>query len=170
MSVHRLDVQPRDVTPAALGLLLDAPAPETLVGATLRDGHGGLLTLGVLGASHVVTATAPGVRFTEQVSCDAVAGGGTSLPHRRQVGGYRVATATRTVPRADLERDARILCRRAEAEDSWLCATFPGAEGALTALAARNLPGHIGWIWHTWHLYPGEVDGVIVSTRSRWVR
>lgn len=167
MSVHLLDVQPRDVAPDGLGLLLYAPAPAALVEISLRDGRGGLLTLGVLGASHVVTATLPGHHLTEQVSCDAVGAGGQELPQRAQLGGYQLATVTREVPRAELEETAARLRGLAERSDWWLCGTFPGNGSAMTAMTASALPAG-GWLWESWHLYPGGVKSSVVMTRSRW--
>ena len=167
MSVHLLDVAPRDVAPDALGLLLHAPAPAALAQISLRDGCGGLLTLGVLGASHVVSATLPGHHLTEQVSCDAVGAGGQELPQRVQLGGYQLVTATREVPRAELEETAAKLRGLAENSDWWLCGTFPGDGSAMTAMTAGALPVD-GWTWESWHLYPDGETSSIVTTRSRW--
>ncbi len=167
MTVHLLDVTPRDVAADALGLVLDAPAPPALVEVTVDDGRGGAVTLGVLGASHVVTARVPGHRLTEQVSCDAVAAGGRRLPRRARVGGYEIASETTAVPRAELEATAGLLRTRAATSPGWICGAFPGAGSAVTALTAQALPDG-GWTWQTWHLYPGDEEGVIVTTRSRW--
>lgn len=172
MTLHVLDVAPRDVAADALGLLLDAPAPRGLAELVLRDGHGGLLTLAVLGASHAVAATRPGHRITEQVSCDAVAAGGRPLPRSAHAGAYAMTSTTATVPPDELAATAERLGRLAEHDASWLCGTFPGPGHALTALAGSALTGSGlpsgGWTWETWHLYPGEEFGVIVTTRSRW--
>jgi hypothetical protein len=166
MTVHLLDVAPRDVRADALGLVVDAPAPVALVELTVSDGRGGALTLGILGASHVVTATVPGAVLTEQVSCDAVAAGGTRLPRSARSGAHRLASETREVPATELAAVADRLHRLAEDGPNWLCGTFPGGGGALTALAATALAD--GWAWESWHLYPGEDRAVIVMTRSRW--
>ena len=167
MTVHLLDVEPRDVAAEALGLLLHAPAPATLAEISLRDGGGGQLILGVLGASHVVTAMLPGHHLTEEVSCDAVGLGGQELPQRAQLGGYHLVSVTREVPRAALEETAARLRGLAESSDSWLCGTFPGAGSAMTAMTASALPAG-GWTWESWHLYPGAQACSIVTTRSKW--
>ncbi|WP_219419469.1 DUF2617 family protein [Pseudonocardia nigra] len=167
MSLHDLDVEPRDVSAEALGLLLGAPAPAALAELTLHDGTAGTLTLGVLGASHVVTAGVGGHRLTEQVSCDALAAGGRELPERAEAVGYAMTSAVTEVPRAEFDATAARLRAVAERDDHWLCAAFPGAAGALTALTAAALPGG-GWTWETWHLYPGAERSVIVTTQSRW--
>lgn len=169
MTLHRLQVQPRDVDADALGLLLDAPAPPTLAELVLRH-DGGRLVLGVLGASHAVTASTAAGRLTEQVSCDAVAAGGRPLPRSARAGAYRLTSASRTVPAAELSATAALL-RSNAADASWVCGAFPGADpthdsAALTALTGAPLDG--GWAWRTWHLYPGPEEGVIVTTRSRW--
>ncbi|MDQ3763805.1 MAG: DUF2617 family protein [Actinomycetota bacterium] len=168
MSVRLLEVEPRDVAADALGLLLYAPAPAALAGISFRDGRGGLLTLGVLGASHIVTATLPGYRLTEQVSCDAVGAGGQRLPQHTELGGYQLTTVTRKVPRVELEETAARLRGLAESSDSWLCGAFPGSGIAMTAMTAGALLVG-GWTWESWHLYPGEESGSIVTTRSRWI-
>ena len=167
MSLHDLDVEPRDVRAEALGLLLDAPAPAALAELTLDDGRGGRLVLGVLGASHVVTAVAGDHRLTEQVSCDALAAGGQELPEQAEAGGYALSSAVTEVPRDELDATAARLRARAARDEHWLCGAFPGGPGALTALTAAALPGG-GWSWETWHLYPGAERSVIVTTRSRW--
>jgi uncharacterized protein DUF2617 len=166
MSLHDLDVEPRDVSAEALGLLLDAPAPAALVELVLHDGRDGRLVAGVLGASHVVTAAVRGHRFTEQVSCDALAAGGRELPERAEAGGYALTSAITEVTQAELAATAARLRADAARDEHWLCGAFPGGSGALTALTAVALPG--GWAWETWHLYPGAERSVIVTTRSRW--
>lgn len=167
MTLHVLEVAPRDVAADALGLLLDAPTPPSLAELALRDGRGGVLTLAVLGASHAVAAARPGHRITEQVSCDAVAAGGRPLPRRARSRGYVMTSATTAVLPAELAATAGRLGDLAERGETWLCGAFPGPGHALTALTGSALPAG-GWTWETWHLYPGEEMGVIVTTRSRW--
>jgi Protein of unknown function DUF2617 len=168
MSVHLLEVEPRDIAADALGLLLHAPPPAALAEISFHDGRGGSLSLGVLGASHVVTATVPGHYLTEQISCDALEAGGQQLPSHTQLGGYQLITTTRQMPRGELEQTAARLRGLAEDSDAWLCGTFPGAASAMTAMTASALPGG-GWCWVSWHLYPGEQASAIVTTRSRWI-
>jgi Protein of unknown function DUF2617 len=167
MTVHQLDIPPRDVSAGALGLLLGAPAPVPLAELALRDHRGGALLLGVLGASHVVTATVPGHRLTEEVSCDAISAGGTALPRQMATTGYEITSSTTTVPRTELDATAERLRTRAERDPAWLCGSFPGSGSALTALTGRALPEG-GWTWETWHLYPAAAGGEVVLTRSRW--
>jgi hypothetical protein len=169
VTVHALAVEPLDVSADALGLLLNAPAPATLAELRLADGDGGELVLGVLSASHVVTATRPGHRLTEHVSCDALAAGGTCLPAVQEHDGYRLTTCTRNLPAAALSGLAARL-RAAAVGDGWLCGAFPGADTALTALRGEAVSG--GWRWQTWHLYPTAddtcADGVVVETSTMW--
>ncbi|MGY1717466.1 DUF2617 family protein [Blastococcus sp. SYSU DS0552] len=167
MSLHVLDVEPRDVSATALGLVLDGPLAEPLARLRLDDGRGGSITLGVLGASHVVTAAVPGSRLTEEVSCDAVGAGGDPLPRSTRSGGYTLTSSVTTVTRAELDVNAQRLRDRGGADPAWLCGAFPGGAGALTALTARPLAGG-GWAWRTWHLYPAGDTGEVVTTRTRW--
>lgn len=166
MSVHLLDVETRDVSAGQLGLVVDAPAPRPLVELNLTDPAAGELTLGVLGASHVVTATARGRTLTEQVSCDAIAAGGRPLPDVEHRQGYRFTSHIETVSRRALGRRAEMLRTGAAGRSGWLCAEFPGDRDALTVLTAAATGGH--WHWRTWHLYPYRDESVIVETESRW--
>ena len=170
MSVHLLEVVPRDVAAGALGLLLGAPAPPALAALELRSGAGRLV-LGVLGSSHVVQAAAPdrsGAARTcvEQVSCDATAAGGLPLPARHQDGAYALETRTQVRPMEDLQALARRLRATAAGDDAWLCGAFPTSGSAVTALTGQPVPG--GWAWQTWHLYPGDDTGTVVTTSTRW--
>lgn len=166
MALHRIDVPARDVDPDALGLLVDAPAPAVLAEVVLRNGPA-TLTLGVLGASHAVTATDGARQITEEVSCDAVDGGGRPLPRRATAPGYRLTSAVRVVPAVALTVTAERLRARAATDPSWLCGAFPGDTAALTVLAGAPARAG-GWGWRTWHLYPGREEGVVVTTCSSW--
>lgn len=166
MTLHRLQVVPRDVTADALGLLLDAPVPPVLAELVLRAGPDELV-LGVLAASHAVAARSGAALLTEQVSCDAVAAGGEPLPPRAHHGGYTMTSESVVLPAARVTAAAIGLSARATADPAWLCGAFPGGDpAALTALTGAAVDG--GWTWRTWHLYPGPEEGVIVTTRSRW--
>lgn len=166
MSHHVLEIAPRDVSAAALGLVLDAPAPTPLVSEQLTDSAAGTLTLGVLGASHVVTAESGEHMLTEQVSCDAVDAGGRLLPDREDRGSYRFGSRAITLQRDELARRAEELRDAASSGPGWLCAGFPGDGDALTVLTGTAESGE--WYWRTWHLYPHADSGVIVETESRW--
>lgn len=164
MSVHALEIPSRDVNADALGLVVGAPAPTPLVELRLTDRAAGTLTLGILGASHVVTGTANGRSMTEQVSCDAVAAGGRPLPHLEERSDYRFTSRTENVDLSELRCCAEKL-RISSTGAGWLCAGFPGDRDALTALSATAIDGE--WRWATWHLYPQD-NSVIVRTESRW--
>ena len=167
MTLHVLDIESRDVTAEALGLVVNAETPLALAELTITYGDE-RVTLGVLGASHAVTASVAGSMITEQVSCDAIQAGGRPLPVSDSAGGYRFDSTTDTVDRAHLEQTADWLRRQATEVEGWICGAFPGDHTALTALTAtREHSG--GWAWQTWHLYPGDKGGVIVKTRSRWL-
>lgn len=170
MSVHLLEVAPRDVAAGALGLLLDAPAPPALAELELRSGPARLV-LGVLGASHVVRAStldAAGREQTcvEEVSCDAAGRGGRPLRAEHRRGAHVLRSSTQVQPREHVDALARRLRDTARDDAAWLCATFPTSAAAVTALTAQVVPG--GWAWQTWHLYPDAASGVVVTTSSRW--
>jgi len=166
--LHQLAVAPADVSGARLRLALNAPAPRPLATYVLHHRQGGALTLGVLGASHVVAVDHATSRFCEQVSCTA---GGDSgrLPEHAEAPGYWLKSHTATHDEVTFRRLASELRKRCAAETGWLGGTFPGDDNALTALAAK--PDGAGWRWQTWHLYPRNPcgsGGEVVYTASRW--
>ena len=164
MSLYLLDVEPTDVDASALGLVLGAPAPPTLAELVIGTSDA-TLTLGVLGASHVVTAWASGKKLTEQVSCDALAVGGELLPAVESTQNYRFESSSLVLDRVEFDSEAASL-KESAGHDGWICGSFPGDDTALTAL--YGVRDRQGWSWQSWHLYPGEGTGVIVKTRSRW--
>ncbi|ULE33212.1 DUF2617 family protein [Mycobacterium sp. IDR2000157661] len=162
MPLHHLAVQPVDVSGSGLRLALNAPTPVTLASCRLAHPLGGALTLGVLGASHVITVDKA---FSEEVSCTARTE--TVLPARAEAPGYRLESRTETHGPAGFERLARELRNRCQHEAHWLGGAFPGNDAALTVLAAE--PDGAGWRWQTWHLYPATATGgAVVHTSSRW--
>lgn len=165
MPLHRLHVVPADVSGAGLRLALNAPAPPPLATCTLLHPDGADLTLGVLGASHVITVA----DFSEQVSCTEH-DESSALPDTAEGPGYRLKSETATHDEASFRRIAGGLRARCEHESGWLGGSFPGDEAALTALCAE--PDGPGWRWQTWHLYPARGGsaggGTIVHTASRW--
>ncbi|OBJ55559.1 DUF2617 family protein [Mycobacterium asiaticum] len=162
MPLHQLAVAPADVSGARLALALNAVAPDPLATCRLTHPSGGALSLGVLGASHVVTVEHGTVRFSEQVSCTA----GDDLPSRSGAPGYRIESRTEEHGEATFRALARQLRERCAKEICWLGGVFPGDDAALTALAAQ--PDGSGWQWQTWHLYPNGTGGTVVHTASRW--
>jgi hypothetical protein len=166
--LHQLAVTPADVSGERLGLALNAPAPPPLATCSLGHPDGGVLLLGVLGASHVVAVEHATGRFSEQVSCTARSLG-ADLPECADAPGYRLESRTETHGEETFRRLARELRERCAREAGWLGGTFPGDDAALTALAAE--PDGTGWGWQTWHLYPrGPMGsgGTVVHTTSRW--
>ena len=166
MPFHELTVLPADVDGAALGLALNAPAPAALASVRLPHPDGsGVLVLGVLGASHVVTVEHSQGHFTEEVSCSASAHG-AALPGQADAPGYHLASQVKRYAAQDFA-DLAVQLRTSCATDAhWLGGRFPGDQAALTALSAQ--PDGAGWAWQTWHLYPDADGGTAVSTTSRW--
>ncbi|OBK39908.1 hypothetical protein A5658_22450 [Mycobacterium sp. 1245111.1] len=162
MPLHYLSVTPVDVRGSELGLALNTPAPLPLAACRLAHPDGGILVLGVLGASHVVTVEHPNSVFSEQVSCDLEG----ELPESSQAAGYHLESSMDLHDESAFRDLADRLRARCATENGWLGGTFPGDDAALTALAAE--PDGPGWHWQTWHLYPAEVGGTVVYTSSRW--
>ncbi len=143
MSLYLLDVEPTDVDASALGLVLGAPAPPTLAELVIGTSDA-TLTLGVLGASHVVTAWASGKELTEQVSCDALAAGGEPLPAVESTENYRFESSSLILDRVEFDSEAASL-RESAGQDGWICGSFPGDDTALTALCGvRDRRGGVG--------------------------
>jgi hypothetical protein len=163
--LHELVVIPADTSGMRLRLALNAPAPIPLASHRLRHPDGGALVLGILGASHVITAEHGDTPFSEQISCTAHTDRAT-LPTEADAPGYRLTSCTvdhdRTTFRA-LAADLRDSCAR---HSGWLGGSFPGDDAALTAICAS--PDGPGWHWQTWHLYPSDLGGTVVHTESRW--
>ncbi|SEH87080.1 Protein of unknown function DUF2617 [Mycolicibacterium rutilum] len=166
MPLHRLAVSPADVSGSTLRLALNAPAPTPLATRVLHHPDGTTLTLGVLGASHLVTVDAADHAFSEEVSCTAQSD--AALPGHATAPGYRIRSRTEIRGAADFHRLAHTLRDNCERHGGWLGGVFPGDDAALTALCAE--PGPAGWRWQTWHLYPSEAGGTVVHTTSRWQR
>jgi hypothetical protein len=163
---YQLAVTPADVSGTRLGLALNAPAPAPLASCRLEHPGGGVLRLGVLGASHVITVEHATRRFSEQVSCTARSHGG-ALPERADAPGYHIDSSTVTHDEPAFRQLAQRLRDQCTTEPGWLGGTFPGDDAALTVLAAE--PDDTGWRWQTWHLYPQRPSGgVVVHTASRW--
>jgi Protein of unknown function DUF2617 len=166
LPLHELSVSPTDVSGAGLGLALNAPAPHPLATWRLAHPYGGVLLLGVLGASHVITVVEDAItRFSEQISCAAHSHGG-DLPERADAPGYRLESRITTHDEATFRRLAQHLRHRCTRDPDWLGGAFPGDDAALTALTAE--PEDAGWRWQTWHLYPDRTGGTVVYTTSRW--
>jgi hypothetical protein len=164
--LHQLAVTPADVSGERLGLALNAPVPAPLASCRLDHPHGGAaLSLGVLGASHVVSVEHA---FSEEISCTA-RNLGANLPERTEAPGYRLQSRTHAHDEASFRRLAHDLRGRCARRAAWLGGAFPGDDAALTVLAAE--PDGAGWRWQTWHLYPGRPagnGGTVVHTASRW--
>ncbi|WP_077081583.1 DUF2617 family protein [Mycobacterium numidiamassiliense] len=165
MPLHRLAVAPADVSGTRLGLALNATTPPSLASHQLVHPDGGLLRLGVLGASHVVTVEHATQHFSEEVSCTARQHGG-QLPAHADAPGYRIESHTATHGEESFRQLAGELRERSANETGWLGGTFPGDDAALTVLSAE--PDGTGWRWQTWHLYPDTSGGTVVHTTSRW--
>jgi hypothetical protein len=164
MPLVQLAVSPADVSGAVLGLALNAPSSSPLASYRMHHPNGGVLVLGVLGASHLITVEHDKGQFSEQVSCNLSG----DLPERIQAPGYQLQSHTDSHDEPTFRQLALRLRDRCARENGWLGGTFPGDEAALTALAAE--PDGDGWRWQTWHLYPAATGGAVVYTTSRWWR
>lgn len=178
MTLHRLDLEPDDVTAASLGYRVDTePAPESLVTVLLEHPHlPTALRLSILGASHAVTLVVDGQdTVTEEVSCRASTSAGGLPPvsalHPGPWGTHHLRGTVETLSPVAFATVVEQLTALAEAGPEVLAGRFPGAEGALTVVSATADPS--GWQWRTWHLYPAAdrdtpgAGGEVVTTVSR---
>jgi hypothetical protein len=165
LPLHELAVLPADISGAVLRLALNAAAPRPLATHRLDHPGGGALTLGILGASHVITAEHDGAPFSEQVSCIAPTTA-DSLPRRADAPGYELTSSSTEHDESGFRALAAELRSHCSDDIGWLGGAFPGDDAALTALSAE--PDGPGWRWRTWHLYPAAHGGTVVHTESRW--
>ncbi len=137
----------------------DAPDPLAVLAL---DGPLGTVELRLLGASHQVVARVGAALVPEVVACRP--GPVTALPGSatRHLEGadYRFASTTTSYDGLGLARVAGALRRRHSGDEQSLVGAFPGSADALTVLTAR--PARAGWVWRTWHVYPGS--GEVVRT------
>lgn len=177
MTLYRLELEPEDVSAAELGYRVNTdPAPEPLVSTLLKHPHHSFaLRLSILGASHAVTLVVDGHdTVTEEISCRASASGG-GLPMVNESrpgwwGTHRLRGSVDTVSSVAFATLVAQLTCLADSEPEVLAGRFPGADGALTVVAATSAP--TGWHWRTWHLYPTAagsstgIGGEVVTTVS----
>jgi len=153
-----LDTPYLDTTAADLRFALGLPPQPALRELTVALPGGDAVTLRLLGASHQV-------RFRdvdETVACLPAAASGRPLPTSFDRPGYTFRAQVRSLDRQAFAAAAGDLRRRAGAEEQALAGVFPGANDALTVLAARAVPG--GAAWWTAHAYPQT--GEMVLTES----
>lgn len=177
MTMYHLDLEPDDVSAAALGYRVDsAAAPEPLVSTLLEHpARAAALRLSILGASHAVTLVVDGRdTVTEEVSCHATPAG-TGLPAVSESrpgswGVHHLRGAVDMLPADAFTELVEQLSALAESGPEVLAGRFPGTEGALTLVAATA--DQAGWRWRTWHLYPAvdgggaPAGGEVVTTES----
>ncbi|MDO4686708.1 MAG: DUF2617 family protein [Corynebacterium sp.] len=143
-----------DVSASALGLRIDGPLPDVLAERTV-EGPTSTLSLGVIGASHVVSISADSLMFREEMSCNAPA----PLPESKCTPHYDFSSTIEVLSPDQLAQ------RAAAIPTDWLIARFPGTSPFhITAL--HGWWESQAWHWHTLHFYPEE--HTVVTSRSRY--
>lgn len=188
MPVTTLDIAPQDVSARALALRLCGPRPAHILAERTLTSPGVpfALSLGILGASHVIDLSLPSDAtshplhlFREEISCNAHEGGRALAAGVVEEEGegyeYRMRARHHACTEDELARSAqRILAQSASegagnevrgASAQWLVGTFPGA-GNFHITALRGEVSTVGARWRTWHFYPEEL--AIVETESEW--
>lgn len=161
MSLAILDVPFKDTAAEQLRVAFDGQVPDTLCEAVIShpDGKTPPLTLGVLGASHVVfVGKRKNPCFTEEISCTAT--------HGVPLSGAGVMVKARVEnlsPEAFAQRANALQREFGAGHPHSVVAEFPGSPGALTVLSAE--PIEQGYRWDTWHGYP---PGQLVWTSNTW--
>lgn len=161
MSLAVLDVAFKDTAAEQLRVAIDGPVPGTLCEKVIShpDGVTPPLTLGVLGASHVVfVGKRESPHFAEEVSCTAADG----VPLTR-AGAAVEARVERLSPEVFVQRTDALRRELGAGHPRSVVAEFPGSPGAITVLSAE--PIERGYRWETWHGYP---PGQIVWTSNTW--
>lgn len=161
MSLAILDVPFKDTAAEQLRVAIDGPVPETLCERVIShpDGRTPPLTLGVLGASHVIfVGKREDPHFTEEISCTAAVG--VPLSNAGAVVKTRVESLS---PEAFVQRTNALRRKFGPGHPRSVVAEFPGSPGAMTVLSAE--PIDQGYRWVTWHGYP---PGQLVWTSNTW--
>ncbi|WP_297452852.1 DUF2617 family protein [uncultured Corynebacterium sp.] len=161
MSLAILDVPFKDTAAEQLRVAIDGQVPDTLCETVIShpDGRTPPLTLGVLGASHVVfVGKRENPHFTEEISCAAAHG----VPLSRA--GVTVNSRVEHLsPEAFAQRANALRREFGAGHPHSVVAEFPGSPDALTVLSAE--PIEQGYRWVTWHGYP---PGQFVWTSNTW--
>lgn len=131
---------------------------------------GGLVELRLLGSSHQILFSTPGVSLSEVVACGA---GTSGLPRAAEAGvgnwDYRFRSSRHDLDGPGcFERWVDRLVARLARHPSAIVGRFPGSPHAVTALAAggrRDRTADPVVRWRTWHAYPQERRVVATSTR-----
>lgn len=174
MVITDLVVPTADVSWRDLGVCVNGPTRPVLSSRTLVDAPSTSLSMGIIGASHVIEvrdAHNPLVR--EEVSCLAATAAGEALPVKDGRADYRQRFPSadyhfslRTSIFSDDEFADKAATVMAQLDASWLVARFPG-EGDYHITALGGAWVFDRWCWTTYHLYPQE--GAIVRTQSAWI-
>lgn len=172
--VTDLRVATADVSCWGLGVCLNGPARAVLTSRMLHDAPSTSLSMGILGASHVVEVRDGHTPiFREEVSCVAAAETGETVPvddgraeyHQQfPTADYHFSLLTNIFSHNEFSDNAATLLASMDA--SWLVARFPG-EGDYHITALGGAWDFDRWCWTTYHLYPQE--GAIVRTQSAWI-
>ena len=125
----------------------------------------GLVELRLLGGSHQVVFSAPGVTVSEVVACDVDARGLPGTADRVLDGwDYRFRSVRHELPPTRFEGWVDRLVTRLSDHPCAIVGRFPGSPQAVTALVAGT-GGGPGARWRTWHAYPQERRVVATTTR-----
>ena len=127
----------------------------------------GALDLRLLDLSHQVVLEDDEAWCSELVARSAGEPRGGGLPARvaRAFGSldYTFRSELRRLGPEALAAEAARLVEEFRDQAAALVGVLPGAPSAVTVLAAKPLPGGVGW--RTWHLFPR--GGEVVTTASR---
>jgi hypothetical protein len=165
--IAQLDVPFADVSAAALRYSLEPDRHPPLARRRVSIGPY-RVELCVLGSSHQAIVSGGGDALHETLAClPQDAGDGRPGHFEAALGAarYTFESAVERPGPAAVHARALALGDELAGDPRAVVAVFPGAPGAMTALAAR--PHGAGVEWTTHHLYPQA--GEIVTSRSRMV-
>lgn len=166
----QLRVPYRDTVADDLAWRLGEPRRPALAVLELEVA-GGLVELRLLGSSHQILFSTPGVTVSEVVACGA---GTDGLPAaaERALGRweYRFRSSCHELGAGRFEPWVDRLVARLAQHPSAIVGRFPGSPHAVTAAAAgpgSDPAGRPRIHWRTWHAYPQERTVVATSTRMQ---
>jgi Protein of unknown function DUF2617 len=162
-----LDVEPIDQHAAMLRLSIDAPSNLRAL-VTVRIGNA---IVEILGGSHRVSVTGPGVSVVEELSCGSANEAADTLvvdtiPARIDIDPIVFVSAVDRLQPEAFAVLAEQLRNDVGGDHNGIVGVFPGHRNALTAIQVHQTDNLVAG-WRTWHCYSETCEVVMTTTTLR---